>query len=250
MDGLLLFGKYAFAPNVLQYCGPENSKTFLEILKEYSKEKTGKKNKLAEEFKHLSLQFDGAVPYLKLIAGANGIKDFFDSKVVEAYWLGNNLLRNVSINNLYRHVEERFSKRMGVKDWHLIKNTVIINKAKPFHNFHVFSIYSHIGLMRSGTHGNILKTMDNCRINWGKVKEISNGNAIIEYSPLEFDNFGDLKLGEKTVKKFYFLDNSIKKGDEVSLHWDFICDKLTLQQKRNLAYWTNYHLKLFNELHK
>lgn len=250
MDGLLLFGKYAFPPNILQYCGPKDNKTFLELLKDYPKKKIGKKNKLAEEFKHLSLQFDGAIPYLKLIASANGIKDFFDSKVVEAYWLGNNLLRNVSINNLYRHVEERFNKRMGGKDWHLIKKMGIINKAKPFHNFHVFNIYSHIGLMRSGDCGNILKTMDNCRINWGKVKEISNGNTIIEYSPLKFDDFGNLKLGKITVKKFYLLDNSIKKNDEVSLHWDFICDKLTLQQKRNLAYWTNYHLKLFNELRR
>lgn len=250
MDGLLLFGKYAFAPNILQYCGPKDNKTFLEILKDYPKEKAGKKNKLAEEFKYLSLQFYGAVPYLKLIAGANGIKDFFNIKVVEAYWLGNNLLRNVSVNNLYCHIEKRFSKRMRVKDWQSMKNTEIINKAKPFHNFHVFNIYSRVGLIRSGAYGNILKTMDNCRINWGKVKEISNGNAVIEYSPLEFNNLGDLGLGEKTVKKFYFLDNSIKKGDDVSLHWNFICNKLTPQQKSNLSYWTNYHIHLFNALRK
>ena len=99
--------------------------------------------------------------------------------------------------------------------------------------------------------------MDNCRIGWGKIKnislknnskELSLGNAIVEYPQLEFNNLGKLQLGEKTVKNFYLIDPSLKEGDSVSLHWDFICDKLTSRQKQNLIYWTNYHLDLANKI--
>ena len=39
--------------------------------------------------------FEGAYPYLELIASENGIADPLDARVVEAYWLGNDLLEHV-----------------------------------------------------------------------------------------------------------------------------------------------------------
>ena len=249
MNGLLFFSKYAFAPNILQYCGPLDSKAFLDIYKDYSEGKIKPNSDITEELKHLSLQFEGAVPYLKFIASENKIKDIFDIRVVEAYWLGNDLLNKVRVSNFYHHIEDRFKKRMLFQEWQSLKdNDKALSKAKPFHSFHVFNIYSHMGLIRSGARNNVLKTMDSCRIGWGEVKDIVDDNILVEYRPLEFNNDGILKLGEKTTKNFHSFDESIKKGETVSLHWDYICDKLTPQQKQNLTLWTIYHMKIFNRL--
>ncbi len=245
-DGLLMFAKYAFPPNVLQFCGPIETGSIFESFKE---------DKKAPEIKNLLLQFSGAVPYLQLIAASNGIKDIFDERVVGAYWLGNNLLRNVEAKDIYSHIEGRFRKNIRKKDWHwLISGS--IPEAKPFHGFHVFDIYRRAGLLRSGDKNNILETMDKCRIGWGKVesvdlsdrnkKNLSFGIALVSYSPLEFFE-KKIRLGGETVRKFFLVDKSIKKGDEVSFHWDYICDKITPIQKKNLIYWTNYHLKLANQ---
>jgi len=247
MNGLVLFCKYAFPPNRLQYCGPQETKTLFELLTEKSHFK---------ELKNLALHFEGAVPYLRLISQANKIKDIFDWKVVEAYWLGNELLKNVEISKLHRLIEERFKKRIKIKEWHWLELQPI-KGAKPFHGFHVFDIYRQIGLLKSGGRDKIIETMDNCRIGWGKIKNISFknepremalGNALVEYNPLEFNDFGKLQLGKKFLKNFYLIDASLKENDEVSLHWNFICDKLTPRQKQNLIYWTNYHLDLANKI--
>ena len=55
-------------------------------------------------------RFTGALPYLQLIARANAIADPFDARVVEAYWLGNELLDGVEVRQLYDSLLERFGK--------------------------------------------------------------------------------------------------------------------------------------------
>ncbi len=248
MAGLIKFARYAFPPNVLQFCGPAETGFVFEGLK---------KNKNTDkEFRHLLLQFSGAVPYLQLIAKSNGIEDIFDERVTEAYWLGNNLLKNVKVKDIYSHVEDRFKKNIKKKDWRWLVSGSI-PEAKPFHGFHVFDIYRRAGLLRSGIRENILETMDNCRISWGRVESVDFGTeikkpmfyggiAMINYSPLEFFE-KKLRIGKETVKNFFVIDRSFQKGNEVSLHWDYVCDKISPRQKLNLVYWTNYHLNLANK---
>ncbi len=244
MTGLMMFAKYAFPPNLLQLCGPSENKEFFEIL--------NRKNS-GEELKNLLLQFEGAVPYLRLIAESNGIKDFFDARVVEAYWIGNDLLKNVKAGDIYSNVKERFKKEMALESWSWLVSKSV-PQAKPFHGFHVFDIYRRVGLLRSGKVKDFLETMDKCRIGWGKVESTelvsenknSFGIALVNYAPLEFYE-GKLRIGKNKIKKFFLLTSFIKKGDGVSLHWDYICDKINPQQKMNLVYWTDYHLKLTNQ---
>ncbi|MFH1978846.1 MAG: DUF6390 family protein [Patescibacteria group bacterium] len=229
MDGLSLFAKYAFPPNKLGYCGPPDGLVPNEI---------GESRK---ELRYLLSQFEGAVPYLRLIAGSNNIKDEFDPRVVEAYWLGNDFLKNVPENAVFLNIEDRFKKKMQDNDWKwLISESVPY--AKPHHVFHVFDIYRRAGLTRSGAVENVLSTMDSCRISWGKVV----GDGLVEYSPLVFRG-NKLEFGEKTTKKLISLDPSIKIGDDVSFHWDYVCDKITPIQKKNLRFWTKHHLDLTNK---
>jgi hypothetical protein len=53
-------------------------------------------------------KFSGALPYLELIARTNGLTDPFDARVVEAYWIGNELLDRVEVRQLYDSLLERF----------------------------------------------------------------------------------------------------------------------------------------------
>ncbi len=247
-DGLLMFAKYAFPPNLLQLCGPKESRDIFEILAKADKDLSA-----SAELKKLLLQFEGAIPYLRLIAAANGIKDLFDLRVVEAYWLGNDLLKNVRAAELYKNVGERFREAMKPKEWSWLAAESVA-RAKPFHGFHVFDIYRRLGLLRSGEQKNFLETMDKCRIGWGKIEsinmnrenKISFGSSLASCKPLEFRE-GKLGVGEEKTKKFFLLDPLIKEGDYVSLHWDYICEKLIPYQLKNLIYWTGYHLDLTNK---
>ena len=84
--GPLLFARYAYPPNALGLCGADTPRTLLEYGDAHASD-----GGLAE----LARTFEGAWPYLELIAGANGLADPLDPRVVEAYWVGNELLDRV-----------------------------------------------------------------------------------------------------------------------------------------------------------
>lgn len=253
IDGVFMFAKYAFAPNLLNLCGPTEKNIFLEILMDYQTLRT---EDLAGDLKNLSLQFKAAIPYLKLIASENGIKDIFDIRVVEAYWLGNVFLNNVRTNALYYNLEERFRKIISCKEWNLLKNSSEIKTAKPFHGNHVLNIYSRMDF-NSSNFDVVLNAINNCSINYGVVKNIITDKEIkgifhiaaIEYFPLEFDDFIKLCVGGKKTENFYLSKGEdVLVGDNVSLHWGYVCDKISIKQTCNLKYWTEYHLKIFNSI--
>jgi len=262
MNGLDVFVKYAFPPNRLGYCGPQKSDLFFQIftdIKEKQKKGVKVKTKLLKELRNLSEQFKAATLYLEIIAKTYEINDIFDKQVVEAYWLGNDLLNNVEFKILYKGLEEK-NINIFLNDSRQNDNCQIVTdaknvilKAKPHHTFHVLNIYTQKEFTLKN-YKIILEAIDNCRIRWGIVENICVDNKIkdfyatidVKYFFLEFDKYGNLVLEKEMIGKFFTINTSIKIGDIVSLHYDFICDKLTLEQKSNLIFWTNYHLAIFN----
>jgi hypothetical protein len=83
-SGDVLFARYAFPPNELGYCGPADADVLLRHATSAGVP--------AEEISRRARLFDGAWIYLELIAAAAGIADPMDARVVEAYWIGNDLL--------------------------------------------------------------------------------------------------------------------------------------------------------------
>ena len=83
LAGTLRFVRYAFMPNRLRYCGGDDNRTIFQYALEGVTD---------GGLTPLLRKFGGALPYLQLIARANGIADPFDERVVEAYWIGNDLL--------------------------------------------------------------------------------------------------------------------------------------------------------------
>ena len=125
-----LFARYAFMPNRLTYCGGDDNKALFD----YCLAGVTDPGLVA-----LLKQFSGAMPYLRLIARCNLVADPFDPRVVEAYWLGNELLRKVEMRALYDSLRERFGKQMARSNLELVLGKAPAG-ACPHHSFHVIEV--------------------------------------------------------------------------------------------------------------
>lgn len=207
-----MFARYAFAPNQLGYCGPADAGALLE-------------GRTGVRFRALAKQFEGAWPQLRVIAAATGTADPLDREVVEAYWVGNRLL-----------------DRAGGADDGL-----------PHHSFQVFCHYPWAGLLhdeRRTEHA--LQVLDQCRIRWGKVISAAGGQVVVESRPLVWDGVrlglglpsrDTATLGLGNVE----LIEPLRPGDWVSLHWGWVCDRLSPPQLVALRHYSAYHLELVNQ---
>lgn len=237
VDGTGRFIRYAFMPNRLHYCGGDNNSVIFDYAVEGVRE---------PPLEAMLRKFTGAMPYLSLIARSNGIADPFDERVVEAYWLGNDLLKGVEVRQLHDALLERFSKQLQgtARKWLLDKAPA---GARPHHNFHVFDVHSRVGELDHS-----LETMDQCRISWGKVVREQGSELVVERQPLVLAD-GKLVLGpaveERAVRQVDgrgFADSAIV-GDWVSLHWGWVCEVIAPIQQRNLARYTDDHIRLANQ---
>ena len=219
--GALLFARYAYPPNALGLCGAEESRTLLEY---------GDAGDSDAGLAELAQTFEGAWPYLTLIADANRIADPLDPRVVEAYWAGNELLDRVGPSALARHVEDRFRGRIG-RTWERVLDAVAAG-AVPHHSFHVFAVYPWIGLLRSGAVGEPLRVLDRCRTTPALVHEVEGDTARVLLRPLDWSG-RTLGLGPWTSRPVRWRDDGLafvgapQAGDWIALHWDFACDRLT-----------------------
>ena len=237
LAGSLRFIRYGFMPNRLRYCGPDDNRTLFQYAIE---------NTIDGGVKPLLRAFDGALPYLQLIARANDIADPFDDRVVEAYWLGNELLEAVEVRQLYDSLEERFGGRLRgrARDWVLAKAPA---GARPHHSFHVLDVYRLIG-----DRGDSLDTMDSCRVSWGRVTAVQGPELVVQRRPIRLFE-GKLALADeetvrvtRQVEARGFADDAAP-GDWVSLHWGWVCERLDERQRMNLERYTRLHLKLASQ---
>lgn len=241
LPGLILCTRYSYPPNSLFLCGPDRQ----EDLKWYSTHQQGDKGTI-----EILSCFSTLYPYLTLIAHENDIADPFDKKVVEAYWLGNNLLHQIPITRFVRHLSDNLQlrKKVGRKKLEFIF-TKIEQEALPHHSFHVLNIYKRTGHLEIPY---ILETMDACLIKWGKIKKILTDSIVVETKPLRLIHH-KLDFGTPELRTLLFqgkkdiLARKLLLGDWVSSHWGYFCQKLTARQVRNSIYYTNISLNFANK---
>jgi hypothetical protein len=240
--GPLLFARYAYPPNALGLCGADSHRTLLEY---------GDAQASDAGLAELARTFDGAWPYLTLIAGANGIADPLDRRVVEAYWVGNELLERVRPGELARHVDDRFRGRIGRASEHVFD--VVAAGAVPHHCFHVFAVYPWLGLLRTGVVDQPLHILDQCRTTPAVVQSVDRESLDVLARPLLWDGgAGALRLGDPTTRTVRWQDDGLAfvprpcPGDLVSLHWDFVCDILSPGAARALGRATTRALDAVN----
>jgi hypothetical protein len=226
--GPLLFARYAYPPNALGYCGADETRTLLEY---------GAAGASDGGLAELARTFEGAWPYLTLIAAANRIADPLDPRVVEAYWVGNGLLTRVRPEALARHVEDRFAGRIG-RSWRGLLDAVGAG-AVPHHSFHVFAVYPWLGLMRTGVVEQPLHVLDQCRTTPAVVHSVDGDRLGVLARRLVWDG-RNLRLGPPSAREVRWRDDglslvgAVEPGDWVSIHWDFVCDRLTRQAATTL----------------
>ena len=240
-SGAVRFARYAFPPNALGYCGPDDHSALFE----YSTAGLVDGGLLA-----LAHDFEGAWPYLEFIARATG-RDPLDNDVVEAYWIGNRLLDRVDVSAFGNSTEERFRGRAGAS-WDAVRDAVAAG-ARPNHGFHVFCIYPWVGLMRTGLTTQPLEVLDRCRIRWGGVVAVEGDVAVVESQPLILE--GDrVSLGPRHQEKVAWASEgrgfarALNPGDQVSMHWGWVCERIDSATVRTLERETTAALGLANRV--
>jgi len=239
MDGIQRCSRYAFGPNRLHYCGPDANREILAYLKEGITDFGLKK---------LLTQFNTMYPYLHQIALSNNIADPFESRVVEAYWIGNSLLENVSPKAFYHHLidEHHMKKRLDIKSFSQLKEKVR-KGALPHHSFHVFNIWKRTGHTRSI---HTLESIDACRISWGKVFSVDGPKLMVGTRPIK-SAANKLILSspikKEVVRHLESEIDEVKVGDTISIHWETPCEILSLPQVENLEKYTLLSLQFTNQ---
>ena len=236
LDGPQLFARYAFMPNRLTYCGGDDNRALFDYCMAGVTD---------PGLRGLLKKFAGAMPYLRLIASCNGIADPFDRRVVEAYWLGNQLLDCVEARALYDSLRERFARQLKADQLDLVLGKAPAG-AHPHHSFHVLEVCPRNGWPQA------CSFMDNCRISWGVVIGLNGATLTTEVKPLVLTG-NNLVLGNPEHRQIMrqidgcgFVD-AVRPGDWISIHWGWACQVLSRQQVTNLERWTQHHLTIANQ---
>lgn len=217
-DGPRRFARYAAPPNARGFCGPD-AVEFSEVAAAGP----------ARELRQLATAFEGAYPYLELLAASSASHDPLGDDVVEAYWLGSGLLDRVDAGALGHSLDARFRRRAG-RRWTRLESAVAQGCAN--HAFHVLVVSPWVGLMRDGIVDQPLEIVDQCRISWGRVvgsrEGAQVGTIVVERRPVEW-RAGRLELGP-VAPSTAFTDIPVSDGDVVSLHWGAVCDVISRRQ--------------------
>jgi hypothetical protein len=241
LSGPELFACYAYGPNRLGYCGPDDAAELFE---------QGTVGREDAALRSLARQFEGAYPYLQLIATANQLADPLDRRVVEAYWLGNSLLQQVTPGLMGRSLDTRFRRRLDIPTWRWLESKVPAG-AWPVHAFHVLEVFPRTGLMRSGALDDVITVMDDCRIRWGRVLERDGDWLVVSAAPLELAD-GRVDLVRPRIERVRgWIDgagflSAVEPGDVLSIHWDWACERLSPRRLTNLMVSTRHQLDIAN----
>ncbi|WP_326673869.1 DUF6390 family protein [Streptomyces sp. NBC_01257] len=219
-EGALLFARYAYPPNELGYCGPADAAALL-------------RREATADIELRARQFEGAWCYLEYLAEVAGIPDPLDARVVEAYWIGNELLDLVDPAGLVERMTDRFRGQLG-GTWR-----EAAQRALAHHSFQVFEVYPWAPMLRTGGNPTALSVLDQCRIRTGVVLRADRHLATVRCRPLSW-NGTELITGdwqEETARHSAggrTLIDGLSPGDRVALHWDWVCDVITDEQARRI----------------
>jgi hypothetical protein len=255
--GALLFARYAYPPNELGYCGPAGASDLLrsDLAGEIAARAPGFDGAWAY-LEYLSSGRGRSIGSgVRPAAGSSApgspssasgspsparrsstpatrspaAGDPLDPVVVEAYWVGNELLDSADFSDLSGFLRERFAGQRG-GTWEDAGA-----RALPHHSFHVFEVYPWAAMLRRTGNPTAVSVLDRCRIRTGKVVSVSGEQATVISRPLVWDGSA-LVAGPPRPETVAWsaegrsLLAGISPGDLVSLHWDWVCDVITAEQ--------------------
>ena len=224
MEGLELAARFSSAPNSLGLCGPKGF------------DSQDKKRLLAQMKK-----FTAPYAYLSLIAKANN-KNPFDYDVVEAFWIGNELLDNVKRQDVAEMIKTKFvGKGRLAKGRASQLASMLPPRVFPHHSFHVFYIGSISGVLEGKK-----KELDLCRISWGRVCRVGKTKLSVCSKPVGFLG-GKACFGRRKSANWLLPSGapSYCTGATVCSHWGVCVMPITHKQKKNLQKYTAINMGLY-----
>jgi hypothetical protein len=170
---------------------------------------------------------------------------------VEAYWIGSPRLDRVGTRAVGNSMEDRFRAMTGGTFSCLTEG--VLAGGVPHHSFAVFCIYPYTGLLTDRRKApQALTVLDRCRIRWGRVLAVHGDQVVVDSRPLTWDG-DELRLGPAATETVVQsvdgvgMVGTLRPGDWVSLHWEWVCDRLTDGQIGQLRRYTSRHLAIVND---
>jgi Family of unknown function (DUF6390) len=243
--GEAMFARYAYPPNQLGYCGQGDGEELLDFAHRAGHVDSVKPPEL--DMTERARAFDGAWPYLAHLADIAGTDEVMDPRVVEAYWVGNDLLEQADPAAFSTAITAAFSGQPGAD----LAALQASPRPLPHHSFHVFAVYPWVGVLRRTGAQQALEVLDRCRIRWGRVDFVEEDMLQAQCQPLTWDG-ERLRLGAPRPEQVTVaaggrsLRDGIRGGDWVALHWNWVCDRLDPDQLSALRKFTAHQLAITN----
>jgi hypothetical protein len=237
--GLVLFARYAYAPNQLGYCGPAEAQALLDL---------GVSGETTADVHAIARRFSGAWPYAAVLAELAGVDDPLDEKVMRAYWTGGPLLDAVDRDDFGTKLLERIGAEAG-HYWHHLTPDLLTEEA-PTHGFHVFGVYPWSHLLPDAPE-QALHVLEQCRIRWGEVVDVDGDHVTVASQHLTWDGTA-LALCDPLHERVRFAANGDafvaepRPGDWLALHWDSVCERLGAEDLTWLRECTAWQLEVTN----
>jgi hypothetical protein len=223
-SGPLTFARFAAPPNVLGYCGTDDHDGLVGHLRAGLD---------GPELVQLCRTFEGAWPYLELIARSSGVADPLDPRVVEAYWIGGGLLDRVGPAAFAADLETRFRTRTDRREWRWLAAKPG-DGAVPHHSFHVLEVMPRIGMLRAGQVAGILPAITQCLVRPARVAAVEGDRLAVDARPLLLEG-GRLVLGAPVREWVAGAGSGLSAGDPTAVHWGWACGPLRGDQHRTLT---------------
>jgi len=218
--GALQFARYAYPPNALGYRGPAGADAMLAGA--------------GAEIERRARLFEGAWVYLEFLADALGVTDPLAAEVVEAYWVGSDMLDTLDPVALVARLEAAFVTQLG-GTWQ-----EAADRARAHHSFQVFEVYPWAGILRAGRPaGPAVQVLDRCRIRVGTVTGVDGEHVDVTSSVLEWHDDRLTPAAPAPERARWSVDGASliaapHVGDLVALHWDWVCEAITPKQARTI----------------
>jgi hypothetical protein len=236
--GLELAARFSSITNKLRYCGPKDA--YIDFYKLLNRENYDRE-KIVNHFK----KYEGLYVYLDTISTKYKL-DLLDYKVIESYWLGNELLDNFAREDFINIINGLVARGLP-KPYAEYAIKRLPDGMNPSHSFNVF----FIGVGRtSGTVPTNIMTMNKCIVSIGEVLKITKRQLIAHVRQLKILK-GELIFSEPEVQYIDYVKEflpGLKVKDKIAIHWDFACKILTEREEKNLREYTQKNIDALNKI--
>jgi hypothetical protein len=219
-NGAQLFCRYAYSPNELGFCGPSGAEYLAQVARGEAS---------PEGVRPIARQFSGAWVYQRVIGDLLGL-DALDETVVRGYWTGNAEVAGIDREAFWQKLIAIIGPEAGMYWKHL--NDSLAPEANPSHAFHVLGVYPWTRLLGTGR-PEPLTVLNGCLIRPGTVLEAIDGNYRVATRELVYSD-GQLHWQDAETQIPALFDKDLPDGTAVAIHWNGICDLLSVEQTARL----------------